>query len=393
MQWPSSGFLAFDLWLVSAISAATILTLLVRGRGRVTDVQPAGPQHIHVDYTSRLGGVAVSLGFVFAVAIALHIDFGPLRPALLLLFASLPVYAVGVYEDITRRVSPRKRLLAAVVSAALASVIAQGVIVRLDLPILDGWLAFMPFAVPLTWFMVAGACNALNIIDGTNGLAGGSALLMFAGMAAVAWNVGDTLVLLQAAAMTGALLGFLIWNYPKGKVFLGDGGAYFVGFMYAELSIQIVGRNAAVSAWFVIAMAAYPIVETLFSIYRRKVTLRAAAMQPDLQHLHSLIYVSILRTAERPPLIERRASRVTGPYRGKERRQSQRRANAQVAPHLWLHGLLCLAIALLFYDSTPLLIIFTLAYGIFYVTCYRDAERRSRGDKTIERRAVPSARP
>jgi UDP-N-acetylmuramyl pentapeptide phosphotransferase/UDP-N-acetylglucosamine-1-phosphate transferase len=91
--------------------------------------------------------------------------------------------------------------------------------------------------------MVAGACNALNIIDGTNGLAGGSALLMFTGMAAVAWHVGDTLVLLQAAAMTGALLGFLLWNYPKGKVFLGDGGAYFIGFMYAELAIQVVARN------------------------------------------------------------------------------------------------------------------------------------------------------
>jgi len=391
-DWPASGVLAVELWLVSAISAGTIVTLLVRTHGRSREVQSAGPQHIHVEYTSRLGGVAISLSFVLAVAVALHIDFAPLRPAMFLLLASLPVYAVGLYEDITRRVSPRKRLLAAVFSAALASAIAQGVIARLDLPVLDGWLAFLPFAVPLTWFMVAGACNALNIIDGTNGLAGGSALLMFTGMAAVAWHVGDTLVLLQAAAMTGALLGFLLWNYPKGKVFLGDGGAYFIGFMYAELAIQIVARNATVSAWFVIALAAYPIVETLFSIFRRKLTQRAAAMQPDLRHLHSLMYVSILRTTEQRPLNERRVSRAAGPYRGPERRQTRRRANARVAPHLWLHGVLCLVTALLFYDNTPVLIGFTVGYGIFYVTCYRDAERRSRGDETIARRRVSSVR-
>ncbi|MGH8511952.1 MAG: hypothetical protein ACREU8_11395, partial [Gammaproteobacteria bacterium] len=60
-------------------------------------------------------------------------------------------------------------------------------------------------------------------------------------------------------------------NYPRGKVFLGDAGAYFIGFMYAQLSIQLVARNAGISPWFVVALAAYPIVETLFSIYRRKI--------------------------------------------------------------------------------------------------------------------------
>ncbi|MGH8522317.1 MAG: hypothetical protein ACREU9_13060 [Gammaproteobacteria bacterium] len=66
-------------------------------------------------------------------------------------------------------------------------------------------------------------------------------------------------------------VGFLLRNYPRGKVFLGDAGAYFIGFMYAQLSIQLVARNAGISPWFVVALAAYPIVETLFSIYRRKI--------------------------------------------------------------------------------------------------------------------------
>jgi UDP-GlcNAc:undecaprenyl-phosphate/decaprenyl-phosphate GlcNAc-1-phosphate transferase len=177
------------------------------------------------------------------------------------------------------------------------------------------------------------------------------------------------------------LVGFLLWNYPKGKVFLGDAGAYFIGFMYAELSIQLVARNADVSAWFVIALAAYPIVETLFSIYRRKVVRRTAAMQPDTLHLHSLLYLCFLRFAERPPFEERRLGPVVGPHPGKERRQAQCRANARVARRLWLHGALCLVTALSFYDNTPVLIGFTLIYAIFYRVCYRNAERLSGSDR------------
>ena len=371
------GLLAGEMWFLSAISSGVVLILVVRAHGWEMRLAPPGPQHIHVAPTSRLGGAAVFFGFVVAVAIALVLELMPLRPALPLLLTALPLQAAGLLEDITHRVSPSNRLLAAVCSAALASAFAQGVISRLDFPFVDAWLSYLVFAIPLTCFMVAGACNAFNIIDGNHGLAGGSALLVFVGLAMVAWRVGDTSVLGQAAAMTGALMGFLLWNYPKGKVFLGDAGAYFIGFMYAQLSIQLVARNAGVSAWFVIALAAYPIAETLFSIYRRKIIRHAAATQPDTLHLHSLIYLCNLRFAERPPPNERRLGLRTGDYCGRERRQPQRRANAQVAPHLWLHGVLCLVFALLYYRNTPALIGFTLLYGILYMICYHDAERLS----------------
>jgi UDP-N-acetylmuramyl pentapeptide phosphotransferase/UDP-N-acetylglucosamine-1-phosphate transferase len=381
--------LASEMWLASVIAAGIVLTLVVRARSWGIELGSAGSQHIHVAPTSRLGGAAVFLGFVVAVAIALQLELMPLHPALPLLIAAFPLQAVGLWEDIAHRVSPRHRLLAAVFSAALASAFAKGVITRLDLPLLDDWLAYFPFAVALTCFMVVGACNAFNIIDGNNGLAGGSALLMFVGVAIVAWDAGDMRVLALAAAMTGALVGFLLWNYPKGKVFLGDAGAYFIGFMYAQLSIQLVARNAGVSAWFVIALAAYPIVETLFSIYRRKILHHAAAMQPDILHLHSLLYLRFLRFAERPPSEEHRLGLVAEPYLGRERRQPQRRANARVAPRLWLHGALCFITALAFYDNTPALIGSTLIYGIYYIVCYRKAARLS-GDM-MTRQATPLA--
>jgi UDP-N-acetylmuramyl pentapeptide phosphotransferase/UDP-N-acetylglucosamine-1-phosphate transferase len=150
----------------------------------------------------------------------------------------------------------------------------------------------------------------------------------------------------------------MLWNYPHGRVFLGDAGAYFIGFVYAQLSIQLVARNDGVAAWFVIMLAAYPIVETLFSMYRRKVVRRAASMAPDALHLHSLIY---RRHALR---IERR-----------QPRRSRSRANARVAPRLWLHGALCLAVALVFHDNTPALIAGLILYAAFYVNRYRTLVR------------------
>jgi UDP-N-acetylmuramyl pentapeptide phosphotransferase/UDP-N-acetylglucosamine-1-phosphate transferase len=272
----------------------------------------------------------------------------------MLLACALPVFLAGIWEDISRRVSPKQRLAAAVVSAILASVFASGVIARLDIPHIDGWLTNPVFALLLTCFMVAGACNALNLIDGANGLAGGTALLMFAGLAGAAWHVGDHLVFIQAVAVAGALAGFLYWNFPRARVFLGDGGAYFVGFMYAELSIQIVARNEHISAWFVVMLAAYPIVETIYSIYRRKILLRTPSTEPDAFHLHSLIYHGVTLPGER-------------------RRQDPNicRANARVSTRMWLHGLLCLALALIFHSNTGALLAGLLVYVIFYIAHYR----------------------
>ena len=366
----------------AAICAFLVMPLLVHARYWKNERVCAGPQNVHIEPTSRLGGAAVFLAYAVAITLTLTLEHMPLRSTLPLLISALPVVVVGLWEDIARRVSPGQRLLAAVASAALASAIAQGCITRLDLPLVDGWLAYLPFAVPLTWFMVAGACNAINLIDGNHGLAGGTGVVMFVGMAMVAGRAGDELILLQALGMIGALVGFLLWNYPHGRVFLGDAGAYFIGFMYAQLSIQLITRNVGVSAWFVIALTAYPIAETLFSMYRRKIVRRVASMQPDAQHLHSLLYLHFLRFAERRRRGDRRGCNVQKPFPGIEPRGLVRLANALVAPRLWLHSSVCLVTALIFHDDTAALIGFTIVYAIYYILCYRKAVRVS---------AIPSA--
>jgi UDP-N-acetylmuramyl pentapeptide phosphotransferase/UDP-N-acetylglucosamine-1-phosphate transferase len=366
------------LFVASAMIAAMSIPWFARLRDIDKASALAGPQDIHHERTSRLGGVSVVIGYVAALAIAIAWKLVPLRPAVPLLLAALPVFAIGLWEDIFHTVSPRNRLAAAVASAMLASAIANGVVPRVDLPYVDDWLGFLPFALPLTWFMVAGACNAFNVIDGNHGLAGGTGLVLFVGIAIVAWYAGDIAVFSSALAMAGALAGFLIWNYPRGKIFLGDAGAYVTGFFYAQFSIQLIARNPGVSAWFAIALGAYPIVEMLFSIYRRKIVRHAAAMQPDLLHLHSLLYVCVLAFVQRPRSADRRHGIWTRPYPGIERRRSIRRANARVAPLLWLHATVCLANALYFSAHGPALIGFTCLYAFAYVLCYVSALRFKR---------------
>ena len=383
-----------EMWVLgtSAICASVAMPLAMRARRLEERHRPTDPQNIHSEPTSRFGGAAVFLGYAVAIGVAVGVGLVPIQPTLPLLASSLVLAAVGLWEDIARRVPPSHRLIAAVASAALASAFAQGIVTRLDLPYVDAWLTYLPIALALTWFMVAGACNAINIIDGNHGLAGGTSLVMFAGLAVVAGDVGDRLVLAQVLAITGALAVFLLWNYPHGKVFLGDAGAYFIGFMYAQLAIQLAARNAGVSAWFVIALAAYPIAETLFSIYRRKILRRGSAMQCDVMHLHSLLYLYFMRSAARVRASrhdshcescgavipgDRRRRPVEQPGKQPERRRPLRRANARVAQRLWMHAALCFVAAVAFYDNTPMLIAFSLLYAIFYVACYRRALRRS----------------
>ena len=344
-----------ELWPMAVAIFCTwcFMPLVIRAYAFGYD-QIASPQHVHLQPTSRLGGGIVFLAYASGIVLTVALWLVPSRPILMLLACALPVFLTGIWEDISRRVPPSQRFAAAVVSAILASLFAGGVIARLDIPYVDGWLPYQIFAVLLTCFMAAGACNALNLIDGANGLASGTALLMFAGLAVAAGHVGDHLVFVQAVIMIGALAGFLYWNYPRARVFMGDGGAYFIGFIYAELSIQIIARNEQISAWFVIMLAAYPIVETLYSMYRRRILLRTPSTEPDALHLHSMIY-----------------HRVTLPAEQRRSDPNLDRANARVAPRLWLHSLLCLTLALICYDNTGALLISLVAYAIVYVVHYR----------------------
>jgi hypothetical protein len=173
------------------------------------------------------------------------------------------------------------------VSAALAAWALDAVVTRTDIPGVDWLVAFPLAAVVVTIFAVAGVANAVNIIDGFNGLAAMCVVMMLGSLAYVAFQSQDAVIALCALAGLGAVMGFFIWNFPAGLIFLGDGGAYFLGFFVAELSILLLQRNPEVSPLCPLLMCIYPIFETVFSMYRRRVVRggharRRSPAQPDL---------------------------------------------------------------------------------------------------------------
>ena len=224
------------------------------------DTAGSGPQKIHTGPVPRIGGLAIFAGFCAGVAYACTSGRLGWAQGALVVLCGLPAFAAGFFEDLTKFGNVLVRLLATFASAGLAFWLLDARLTRLDTVFLDQWLAFVPVSLLFTMFAAGGVSQSLNIIDGLNGLAAFVGMLMLGALGLIAWRVGDTLALTICLAACGGLLGFFVWNFPRGKIFCGDGGAYFTGFLVAEVSILLVHRHAAVSSWFPLLLAAYPAV-------------------------------------------------------------------------------------------------------------------------------------
>ena len=318
------------------------------------DPADGGPQKFHVTPTPRIGGLGVMAGLFVSGAVLLATEQGvPGEQFGYLLLASLPAFLGGITEDVTKMVSVAVRLMLTMLAAAIGAWLLGAVIPRLDIPGFDVLLGWTPFAIAFTIFAVGGVANAINIIDGYNGLAAGHAVIVLSALAYVSAQTGDGLLFTSTLAMGGALLGFLIWNYPKGKIFLGDGGAYLLGFWLAELSVLLVARHPDVSPWFPMLLLIYPIFETLFSIYRRKVIHGVSPGQPDRLHMHQVIYMRLTRAG----------ADTSDPA-------SITHLNNMVAPFSWLMTLCCGIPALIFWRETQWLMVASLLFCVGYVSLY-----------------------
>lgn len=287
------------LGLTAWVASFAISQLIVRSQkwhGILThDHDLDGVQKVHTAAVPRIGGLAVIGGVLLGLVLFQQLFPGRVSPGRaarihLLLGASLPAFVAGFIEDFTKRVSVRVRLAATALSALVASIALGATVNELDIWGLDTLLTITPLAIVATAVFVAGGSNAINIIDGFNGLSGSAIIIMATGLAAVGLQVGDSFVALLGALCVGATLGFMMLNYPSGKLFLGDGGAYFLGFWVSEMAVLLLVRHPALSAWQILAICGYPIIEVLFSIYRRKFVRKVSPGAPDALHLHGLVF-------------------------------------------------------------------------------------------------------
>ncbi len=347
--------------IVSFLTSLFVNLALIRSArlhgGLSADADLTGPQKFHVAPVPRIGGIGVFIASVVGTSFAWVLVGAVAHDAALLMLCSLPAFLSGVAEDLTKNVSPRRRLFFTCLSAALGCWLLGAVLPRTDIPGIDLLMPWLPFAVGLTLLSVTGVANAVNIIDGFNGLASMCVLLILLAIAYCAMRVGDSLVLTMALISAGAVLGFFVWNFPVGLVFLGDGGAYFLGFIVAELGVLLIARNPTVSPLFPLLACAYPIFETLFTIYRRKILKGVPTGAPDGIHLHTLIHRRIVRQA------------IRGLSGGFDRRQTVR--NAMTSPYLWLVCLFSVMPSIVWWDDSRILATFLLLFIVSYIWLYR----------------------
>jgi UDP-N-acetylmuramyl pentapeptide phosphotransferase/UDP-N-acetylglucosamine-1-phosphate transferase len=316
----------------------------------------SGPQKMHVKAVPRVGGVGILAG-VCGGAAALGWMRGSMGwDVLLMLACMVPAFGSGIWEDFTKAISPRRRMLALALSGLLGVLLLGGKFTHTGWEFFDELLA----SHGLLWigavgavFAVTGISNSVNIIDGMNGLASMCAMMMNASLAYIAWRVGDELVFGVALATLGATLGFFLWNYPRGLVFLGDGGAYLLGFIVAELGILLTTRHPQVSMLAPLLLVAYPVFETLFTMYRRRFIQQRSMTQPDGSHLHTLIY----RRLKQGPVDE---SGGRGSTRG----------NSGTSPYLWLLNAIAVIPATIWWGNTPALALSLAVFLLAYLDVY-----------------------
>jgi UDP-N-acetylmuramyl pentapeptide phosphotransferase/UDP-N-acetylglucosamine-1-phosphate transferase len=355
------------LILCAAVSAAACATLLRLGQESARRYSLESPQRFHFGDVPRLGGaamfVACTAGWAWIVTSQTY--FGvpsriPLdsRLALCWWLVTLACVAAGVAEDVTHRLAARYRLAATSIAAVLATMLLELTVPRLGIPALDTfWHATPWLGVALAMLAMGGLPHAFNLIDGYNGLAGLVALICALALAYVSLQVGDRQLAALMIVLAGATVGFLLWNYPHGLIFAGDGGAYLWGLIIALASIQVVQRHAEVSPFFPILLLIYPIWETLFSIYRKLARGQSPSLA-DALHFHQLIYRRVVR----------------GVFHHDEARMMLIRNN-RTSPYLWGFTTLTVIPAVLFWQSTALLIAFTLLFIASYTWAYHSIVR------------------
>jgi UDP-GlcNAc:undecaprenyl-phosphate/decaprenyl-phosphate GlcNAc-1-phosphate transferase len=315
----------------------------------------AGPQKFHAQPTPRIGGIGIALGLIAAYLylgmsnqdVNITAQFG------YLLLAAIPAFSGGLAEDLTRRVSVLKRLVLSMVSAGIGAYLLGAIVSHLGSAVLDWPLQWPVVAVFFTLFAVGGVVNAINIIDGFNGIVSGFSGFMLLSIAFVSFQLDDVLLFNSSLAMLGALLGFLFWNYPSGKIFLGDGGSYLIGFWLAEMAVLIVARHPSVSPWFAALLLVHPVCETLFSVYRRKFLHGSSPWHPDGLHLHTLIF--------------RRLNHIKWASRSARHKAY---CNSMTAPYFWVIEFVTALSAAIFWDNSVVLIISTFLFVAFYVWLY-----------------------
>ncbi|MEY9979982.1 glycosyltransferase family 4 protein [Lysinibacillus sp. RC79] len=273
--------------LIAAFVASILLTPLVKRLAfRIGAVDAPNYRKVHARIMPRLGGLAIFLAFLIAVAIFQPIliynengsDF-----LLAIIIGACIIVATGVIDDM-REISAKAKLIGQLIAALIVIFVGGIQIDMVNLPFI-GELNFGLLSIPLTILWIVGITNAINLIDGLDGLAAGVSTIALITLAVMAFIMSNMFVLAIAAILAAATFGFLFYNFHPAKIFMGDTGALFLGFMISVLALLGFKNVTVVTLIIPVIILGVPISDTFFAIVRR-VRMKQKWSDPDKSHLH-----------------------------------------------------------------------------------------------------------
>ncbi len=255
-------------------------------------------QSVHTNPTPRVGGLAIAVGILTGALLSGDDTFAAL------LWSVLPIFVAGLLEDLGPDTPPTLRLGVASLSAVLAIYVLGVYIHRLDLVAAD-WLLGIPLiAMGFSVFASAGMTHAMNLVDGLNGLSSAVVIVIMGAFGYVAWSYGHSDLLFMSLTICVAFLGFMCVNFPHGKIFLGDAGAYSVGHLIAWSAILLLNREPEISAWGILLIVLWPVLDTVFALLRRFANGHSVST-PDRMHYHHILMRIVLITTPKSIGIEK----------------------------------------------------------------------------------------
>ena len=310
-----------------------------------------GVQNIQSDRVSRFGGVAILTGLITSFLVADQPAEGNLG---LLLGAAFPIFFAGFLEDATAKVSAALRLFFGIVSGVMFCFLTGYTLSRSGLSFVDTILEMPIIAIVLTTLAVASFGNAVNIIDGLNGLASLTVIFAFCAIISISHDVSDDSLQFSSLHITFVCIAILLLNFPISRIYIGDSGAYLLGVITSGSVIMLVERNEVVSPFCALLIVVFAFYELMRSIIRRLLVEGGHPFKADRNHLHSYLYIFFLHAQglKKDP------------------------ANMVASIVTLVFPLSCCIVAALFYRDSHILLISLITFVVCYETVFYWVSRR-----------------
>lgn len=283
MRWGDVYFMFNDIYILFIILAFTAsfiaVPLSIKLAFAVGAVDRPDPRKVHARTMPRLGGAGIFAAFMAGILFMPDLA----EPFKGIIYGGIIIFLVGILDDMFQ-LSAWIKLAGQVAAASLA--VYCGITVHFVTNPFDGLLNLGILSIPVTLLWIIGITNAINLIDGLDGLAGGVSLIAAVSLGTIALLKGNMPVFYLSFLLVAAILGFLPYNFHPARTFMGDGGSNFLGFVLACLAVTGTAKGAtALSLFLPIVVLGIPIFDTCFAIIRR-VNKGTPIFKPDKDHLH-----------------------------------------------------------------------------------------------------------